>query len=577
MSKTGWRFFLYYTLITILVIAGVFLYVPDQLLQNEEKHQETRMLAEAQLIADSLPLLAAAPEELPVWLDTWSTQTGAQIVLITTQGAEWPSDAQQTEAAGQLIRRPEVQQALETGHGFFLDSIEGGGTTADTAMAAYLAPSFQVVVHLSTPFQSVTPWLQRSLLIMALVAIGLGALAALLVDRHLIGYVRRLTEVSRRLSAGDSRARVIPSGHDEFTGLFVAFNAMADEFESRLRTMTRQRDEQAAVLEYMADGVLIVDGGGRVQLINGAGARLLKLDKAAIIGQSFAQVVRDYQLIELWHNSHDRGTERIATLNVSHLGLFVRAIITPLEAGEAPRCLVMIQDLTQLRWLENVRRDFVSNISHELRTPLASLKAVIETLRGGALEDTFATQHFLDRAETEVDDMTQIVQELLELARVESGKAPLRIAPVSVQEILVTPVERLQPQAERAGLSLKIELPPELPHVSADGERIQQVVTNLVHNAIKFTEPEGQITVSAEAVGDNVIFAVADTGVGIPAEDVPRIFERFYKADRARSGGGTGLGLAIAKHIVEAHGGHIWVDSVEGKGSTFYFSLPIVG
>jgi two-component system phosphate regulon sensor histidine kinase PhoR len=179
--------------------------------------------------------------------------------------------------------------------------------------------------------------------------------------------------------------------------------------------------------------------------------------------------------------------------------------------------------------------------------------------------------------ETEVDALTQMVQELLELSRIESGRAPLHLVPVPVSGVVLPPVERLRPQAERAGLTLTVTLPPGLPSVLADAERVQQVVTNLVHNAVKFTPPGGQVTVSAEGAEDEVVIKVRDTGVGIPLDALPRIFERFYKADRARSGGGTGLGLAIARHIVQAHGGRIWVESVEGHGSTFYFSLLVAG
>jgi two-component system phosphate regulon sensor histidine kinase PhoR len=221
-----------------------------------------------------------------------------------------------------------------------------------------------------------------------------------------------------------------------------------------------------------------------------------------------------------------------------------------------------------------VRRDFISNISHELRTPLASLQALVDTLRGGALDDPPAARRFLDRMETEVEALTQMVQELLELSRIESGQAPMRLIPTPVADVVFPPVERLRPQAERAGLSITIDLPPDLPPVLADAERAQQVITNIVHNAIKFTPSGGQMTLSAQPVGEDVIVSVRDTGVGIPPEDLPRIFERFYKADRARSGGGTGLGLAIAKHIVQAHGGRIWAESVEGKGSIFYVALP---
>jgi two-component system phosphate regulon sensor histidine kinase PhoR len=257
------------------------------------------------------------------------------------------------------------------------------------------------------------------------------------------------------------------------------------------------------------------------------------------------------------------------------LGRFLRVTVTPLHKADPLDRVVILQDLTQIRRLDTVRRDFISNISHELRTPLASLKALADTLHDGALEDPPAARRFLDRMEVEVDALTQMVQELLELSRIESGQVPFEIAPVFVADVVNPPLERLRPQAERAELQLDVDLPSDLPRILADAERMQQVVTNLVHNAIKFTPPGGGVAVSATVDQDEVIISVRDTGVGIPADDLPRIFERFYKADRARSGGGTGLGLSIAKHIVLAHGGRIWAESVETRGSIFYVALPI--
>jgi two-component system phosphate regulon sensor histidine kinase PhoR len=287
-------------------------------------------------------------------------------------------------------------------------------------------------------------------------------------------------------------------------------------------------------------------------------------------------VARDHRLIGLWQQCCARDEEQSEPVEAGRWGSFLQAIATPLQDAGPQACLVVLQDLTRVRRLETVRRDFISNISHELRTPLASLKALVDTLRDGALEDPPAAQRFLDRMETEVDALTQMVRELLELARIESGQVPFQLEQVTVAEIVSPSVERLRPQAERAKLQLTVELPPDLPPILADTERMQQVITNLVHNSIKFTPPGGAVTISATASGDEIVISVHDTGVGIPADDLPRIFERFYKADRARSGGGTGLGLAIAKHIVQAHKGRLWVESREGKESTFYVALPVL-
>jgi two-component system phosphate regulon sensor histidine kinase PhoR len=282
--------------------------------------------------------------------------------------------------------------------------------------------------------------------------------------------------------------------------------------------------------------------------------------------------------VEIWRRSQQSAEPEESMLDLDRR--VIRVVSTPFGEGVQRGYNVTLQDLTQLRRLETVRRDFVSNISHELRTPLASLRALVETLRDGALDDPPAAARFLDRIETEVDALAQMVQELLELSRIESGRVPLRRRPTPVSDIVLRPVERLQPQAERAGIDLIIDLQGGLPPVMADAERMHQVITNLVHNAIKFTPPGGTITVRARqhsAPGpDRVVFSVHDTGEGISREDLARIFERFYKVDRARSAGGTGLGLAIAKHLVRAHEGEIWAESVEGQGSTFFLTLPSV-
>jgi two-component system phosphate regulon sensor histidine kinase PhoR len=320
---------------------------------------------------------------------------------------------------------------------------------------------------------------------------------------------------------------------------------------------------------------MITDDLGHVQLINPAACELLEATEEEALAHSFAQVVRHHQFIELWRRCYDTGEEQREVVEVRERELFVQVIVTPLRSGQQGS-MIIFQNLTPLRRLQTVRRDFVSNISHELRTPLASLKALVETLQDSAIDDPPAARRFLVRAEQEVDALTQMVQELLELSRIESGRVPLRLSPTPVSNILFPPIERLRTQAERKHIDLAIALADDLPLVLVDPGRIQQVTSNLVHNAIKFSQ-EGA-TVSIEAHADHseevVVIKVRDTGVGIPEAELSRIFERFYKADRARSGGGTGLGLAIARHLVRAHGGRIWAKSKEGKGSTFTFTVP---
>jgi two-component system phosphate regulon sensor histidine kinase PhoR len=320
--------------------------------------------------------------------------------------------------------------------------------------------------------------------------------------------------------------------------------------------------------------VLIADYGGRVKMLNKAAEKLFKIKQQNALNRSVVEVMRHHDLVNLWERGRKGETESI-TLEMGSEHKFLQVVAIPLEGKLPGRIMLLFQDLTQVHRLEIIRRDFISNISHELRTPMAGLKALSETLLDGALEDPPAARKFVVRMDAEVDNLTLMVNELLELSRIEAGRSNFEFQRVPPHRLVVKPVERMRLQAERVGLVITLDCPPELPWVFADPDRIGQVFVNLLHNAIKFTPTGGRIHVWAERLEKEVKFGVMDNGVGIPEKDLLRIFERFYKADRSRTGGGTGLGLSICKHMVEAHGGQIWVNSEEGRGSTFYFTIPI--
>jgi two-component system phosphate regulon sensor histidine kinase PhoR len=375
----------------------------------------------------------------------------------------------------------------------------------------------------------------------------------------------------RRAAQGALLPAALPEDVARLENISNAVHSLVAVFDLHISGVEAERAKLAAVLEQMTDGVLIADSDGRVQFANPAAVRLF--DTPNPIGRTTAEVLRQYQLVEAWQRARASGEQQSEAVELPSRHLFLQLFILP--DPQTGGSLLLVQDLTRVRQLEMVRRDFISNVSHELRTPLASLKALTETLRAGALEDPKVANRFLGRIETEVDALTQMAQELLELARIESGQVPLEFSQVNPARLLESSAERMRAQAERAGLELRLELPASLPEVRVDERRMEQVLVNLVHNAVKFTPPGGAVVLSAATDGDFVRFAVRDSGVGIPEDDLSRIFERFYKADRARSSGGTGLGLSIAKHIVEAHGGRIWAESVEGRGSSFFFTIPV--
>jgi two-component system phosphate regulon sensor histidine kinase PhoR len=576
-----WRTAIPYVILILLAMASLVVYLSDLVREAHLADLEAQLTAEARLIGDALassPAWGEPDGDLDLLARHYADLLGARVTIIGADGTVLGESHEDRTQMDNHLYRPEVQQALARGQGSSIRFSETVGY--DMMYAAVLVKLEGRVtgfVRVALPLRQIeanVARLRQAVLSAALLAAFGAALLALFIAERTARPVRRLTEVVQRMTEGDLSARLLPITHDEVGTLTRAFNQMASRLQETITTLAEEQGRLTAVLDNMADGVLITDGDGRVRLINPAAARLLGTDTEAALGRSFAQVARDHRLIALWQQCREQGKEQIEPVEVYRQGPFLQAVVTPLQDAEPKACLVILQDLTRVRRLETVRRDFISNISHELRTPLASLRALVDTLRDGALEDPPAAQRFLNRMETEVDALAQMVQELLELSRIESGQVPLRLIPTPVADVVLPPVERLRPQAERTGLSITIDLPSDLPPVLADEERIQQVVTNLVHNAIKFTPSRGEVAISAAASGDEVVVSVRDTGVGISADDLPRIFERFYKADQARRSGGTGLGLSIAKHIVQAHGGRIWADSAEGKGSIFHFSLP---
>ena len=407
-----------------------------------------------------------------------------------------------------------------------------------------------------------------------LLASVVGVLLSMIITDYSLRPIERLTIAAEQMRDGNFQNLAFPDAPQELAALSQSLQEMAQHLGDQINALTTERAKLSAVLNQMTDGVLIADLDGRVQLLNPAAERLFQVDAVDGLGRSVVEVVRYHQLVDLWRMAKE-GERQTTMIEIGPEHLFLQVTGMPLKTSDKGSTLILFQDLTQLRRLETVRRDFISNVSHELRTPLASLKALGETLRESALDDPPAARRFILRMETEIDNLTQLVNELLELSRIESGKVPLSFHRAHPCDLLRPASERMELQVERAGLSLQLDCQPDLPIVFADPNRITQVVINLIHNATKFTPPGGRITLSAYRDGDFVVFFVKDTGVGIPKEDLGRIFERFYKADRARSGGGIGLGLSIAKHMVESHGGFIWAESEAGMGSTFYFSLPV--
>lgn len=504
---------------------------------------------------------------------------GERVTLISSDGTVLGESDTDPSSMENHLNRPEVKAALSGGEAselrfsntlkqemlYVAVPIKSSGTIVGVA---------RVAVSLARINQDLAQ-VRRTIVFTSLGTILVAILLSIWLSGYTLHPLSELTDAANKMASGDFSSNTLKASEDEIGEVNQAFNLMADNLRDKIDALRSEQGKLSAVLARMSDGVIIVSFSGYIQLINAAAARMFNVRETESVGKSFIDVVRHHQFIELWRFCLESGEQQTAALELPAEKLFIQGIATPLKQFLPGSTLILVQDLTRLRRLETVRQDFISNVSHELRTPLASLRALTETLQEGALNDPPAAKRFLSRMEIEIDTLTQMVQELLELSRIESGRVPLKFRAINPCDLAIPSVERMRTQADRADIDLQFDCPADLPKVNADPERIEQVMVNLLHNAIKFTPPGGKISVIIRAEPGKVIFQVKDTGVGIDPQDLPRIFERFYKTDRARSSGGTGLGLSIVRHLVESHGGKIWVESTLGTGSTFSFDLPI--
>ncbi|MGA2368578.1 MAG: ATP-binding protein [Dehalococcoidia bacterium] len=344
---------------------------------------------------------------------------------------------------------------------------------------------------------------------------------------------------------------------------------------SSAETQSSKTSEEVlrAALSGIQDGILITGMNQQVEFINSAAERIFGRRPERVDGSTFIEIVRDYEFDALLKKSISTGRQQSSLIrNRRRMQLF-NVTVMPVQNGS--RYVVIVTDMTERQHLEDIRRDLISNISHEFRTPISSIKLIAETLLDGAMKEPEVAQDFLKKIDLETGKLQQMTEELSVLARVEGRESVPDKGATDIQQLTRHAVERLSTLAERSGISVGLDIQPGLPSPVIDRGQIESVLVNLIHNAIKFTGRGGRITIAARKEMDFILVSVSDTGIGIPQEELSRIFERFYKVDKSRAGEGSGLGLAISKHIISAHGGTIWVESSEGKGSTFYFTLPL--
>ena len=411
----------------------------------------------------------------------------------------------------------------------------------------------------------------------------LGIAASWVLSGRLADGVIRLGAVVNRAAEGDYTTRASIGGPSEVADASESLNHLIDRLRSALETGGSERIRLSSILNTMTDGVLVVDEDGIVELANPAALAMLDAPHEFRSGDRMVTLNRDHEVLRVINDSvterttaHGQaellGSRRL--INIEAVPLTNEALVDE-PVRTMSRSLVLLNDLTELRRVDVTRTEFVTNASHELRTPLAAIRASAETLQLGALNDPEAAEGFLERIGDNVHRMEDMITEMLELSRLETGQAPMHLAPISLEEVVMEEVDRLQLVAELGGVDLTTDTSDDIPAITADRTMISQVVDNLVSNAIHASDRGDRVNVAIKRTSEGVALSVTDTGRGIEAEYVPHVFERFYKVDSSRSDGGTGIGLAIVKHIAQAHDGDVSVESAPGSGSIFTVSFPL--
>jgi two-component system phosphate regulon sensor histidine kinase PhoR len=583
-----WKFTFAFLALLVGVLLAVDFFV-ERSLRNDYERTGFEQLTAIARIAQAhppqwAPDSAGRPEDLSALRD-WVAQmaaSGARVTVITADGhvlADSQSDPQTME---NHATRPEILEAMAKGDG---RSIRHSVTiNRDLLYYAVRQNTFAgstYILRFAFPVETVDEVLssfRHRLWVASFFILLIAGGICLLLSRSFTGRVERLREFSRRVADGDFRPLPRDGSDDALEALGISLNRTAARLERTIRTLTEERNLSSAILGSMVEGVAVVNGSERLVFANPGFAEILGLDVPPTSGSALVEVVRQTELVEAVRKVL-RGEPRVqseivtGTLRQHYFAITVAAVL----AGETTGAVVVLHDITELRKLERVRRDFVANVSHELRTPLTAIQGFAETLLAGAIDDPQNRTRFLEIILEHSRRLARLTEDLLMLSKMDAERLELEIRRLSVSQLIESCLETAQRRATEKDLRISVNMPQRLPDIAGDRRRLAEVLQNLLDNAIQYTLPGGQIMVSAETGEDAVIVTVSDTGIGIPKADQPRIFERFYRVDvaRSREAGGTGLGLAIAKHLVDVHGGRLWVESEVSQGSQFHFSVPV--
>ena len=590
--------------IVLLVLFAMYLYLgamlKDSMSTRITGELETQAALTREFLIEKLPAKDNFTyDAIDPLIDRLGKTGKARVTFIDLAGVVWGDterDGQALRAMDNHLKRPEVQDALQFGSGIR----DRYSDTTQTEFRYYATPIYRQtspngaetligICRVAVPMKAVNTAidnLRRIVLLASVAGLILAVVFSIFSTRIITKPIEKLTQMTQSLAAGDINSRVPIDSKNELGQLSRNFNLMADRVQEQIDRISEEHRRLETILTGMGEGVLLVNGASEITYANSMAISMLSLPNT-YIGKALIEINRIPELQALLQTVEQTETVAFAEIRLGNLTEpEAKVTVVPVATGE--EYVIVIHDVSKERQLERIRADFVANVSHELRTPLTTIRGYAETLLSEDATHTKAQEKFVVKILNHAARLSRLVSELLELSRLESGDVELKRTPCHFNSFHEPILDVFEPILEESELVLKWEIPETLPKVNVDQQLFMQVLVNLIDNAIKYTPDGGTITVSAEIstsetfegsniTSEEIIVHIQDTGIGIPMESQPRVFERFYRVDkgRAREMGGTGLGLAITKHIVLCHNGQIWMESTLGEGSVFHVAIPL--
>lgn len=581
-----WQLYPSYLLITVISVMGVTWYASSSLRQFFLGQTASDLEARARLVEKQIEECLDPPDEKCVDLlcKKIGRRASTRITIILPSGKVIGDSREDPAKMDNHVDRPEFMQALTGPSG---TSMRYSRTLEKNMMYVGIPVRANAqtlaVVRTSIPVTAIDVALKEIQIRIAgagLVIALFAAALSLIVSRRITRPIEELRKGAESFAGGDFQCTLPVSESEEIGGLAEAMNEMARQLHERINTIIGQRNEIEGVLCSMIEGVIAVDMDERVLSMNNAAVRMFGCNASEAQGRSIQEIVRNTVLREFVTDtlSSEKPVERDVVLS-SNGDLFLSGHGTLLQDAQGKQigALIVLNDVTRLRRLEEIRRDFVANVSHEIKTPITAIKGFVETLREGAVKNPDDAERFLGIIEKHVERLEAIIEDLLSLSRIERGteREENELVENSVKDVLDTAIQVCEVGAVARKIDIELSCPENL-FAKMEPRLLEQAVVNLLDNAVKYSNKESSIRVEASQGEGEIILSVRDEGCGIEKKHLSRLFERFYRVDKARSRqlGGTGLGLAIVKHIAQAHGGHVNVESTPGKGSTFSIYLP---